>query len=252
MVERLPPSCAEPFRSHAERKQQAALTRRRLGGCEHDAGFGRQRKPELVDFANTVQPRERQQDLAAIVERRRAAAIARVAALRHDADSGLVTNRDDAGALRDGRRPHDQRGRAAVQPALVIQQADRIGRRDYAGRTDHGRDLLERCAQRLPMIGHGSSVAYAAALGNGAAATNAPRRSVVAASEDWREERRRKGGRSRNRGLHATTVLGQRSNERCDGVTSFEDGVTARLFLTRPDSRPSFPGRRMEAVGVYV
>ena len=56
------------------------------------------------------------------VERRCAAAIARVAALRDDADTRVMTDADDARAFVDGARPHDERRRAAIKTALVAQQ----------------------------------------------------------------------------------------------------------------------------------
>ena len=69
---------------------------------EHDAGLRGQREADGIDLANAVQARERQQDLAALaVERRRAAAVARVAALRHDADARVVTDAHDGRAFLD-------------------------------------------------------------------------------------------------------------------------------------------------------
>ncbi len=125
------------------------LARGGLRVREHHAGFGRHREAHGIDFAHAVQSAQREKDLPLAIERRGAAAIARVAALRHHAEPRVVAHAHDRRHLLHARRPHDESCRAAVESALVTQQRRRIGAREHAGGTHDAGDLCERCGVLL-------------------------------------------------------------------------------------------------------
>ena len=120
-----------------------------MSSREHDAGLGGQREADGVELANPIHAREREQDLAALaVERRRTAAVARVAALRHDADARVVTDAHDGRAFLGRGRPHDQRRGAVVEVALVAQQRRGINGWHRSADAALGRSALSEAVAR--------------------------------------------------------------------------------------------------------
>ena len=89
---------------------------------QHAAGFGGQGIIERVDLAQPVQPAHGHDDLAAGLVRRRAAAIAGVAALGHDADAMRVAEREGGRDLRHGTRQDQGGGLAVIEAALIDEQ----------------------------------------------------------------------------------------------------------------------------------
>src|SRR5690606_14704964 len=73
-----------------------------------------------VDLADTVEPRERHDDLAARTVRYAAADKAGVATLRHDRRSGLRRELQYAADFGDTARPQHQRRAAGAQSALLM------------------------------------------------------------------------------------------------------------------------------------
>ncbi len=78
---------ATAFRAERQRKQPVDGLRGRLHVQQHAARFRDQREVGGVDFADAVQPVQRQHELIAARARRGAAAVTGVAALRHDGDA---------------------------------------------------------------------------------------------------------------------------------------------------------------------
>ncbi len=78
---------ATAFRAERQRKQPVDGSRGRLHVQQHAARFRDQREVGGVDFADAIQPVQRQHELIAARARRGAAAVAGVATLRHDGDA---------------------------------------------------------------------------------------------------------------------------------------------------------------------
>ncbi len=77
------------------------------------------------------------------VERRGAAAVARIAALRHHAEPRVVAHAHDGRHLLHRGRPNDERRGATVQPAFVTQQRRGVGAREHARGAHDAGDLCD-------------------------------------------------------------------------------------------------------------
>ena len=110
---------ATPFGGQRQREQQAVLLRRLLDGGQGNSRLDGQRRIFGVDGANAVHPGERQDDGIALVVRRRAAALARVAALRDDRHPKIGARAHHRRDLVRAARAHDGK-RATVIAATPI------------------------------------------------------------------------------------------------------------------------------------
>ena len=115
----------------AERQREVASSLRRgpLHLGQHATGFGGDREIRGVYLAHPVHTRQREHDLPSGGVRCRAAAVARVPAVRHDADRGVVADREHGRDLVRRAWQHDQPGHAAKEPAEITEiWLDRVGR----------------------------------------------------------------------------------------------------------------------------
>ena len=132
---------AAAFAAQAQRQVAIGLRGGGLQLRQDAAGLGGHGVVSGVDGAHAVEPRQRQQHLAAGGIGRGAAAVAGVAALRHHADAVFVAEGDDAGHGGGVRRRHHGQRMAAIQRPVVAQH-----RGDARRVREHGR-FVEQLAE---------------------------------------------------------------------------------------------------------
>ena len=128
----------------AEREEEAVRRGFFLDALQHAAGFDDHRQVGAVDAANPVQPRGRQQYLAAARVRNRGADEPGVAALRNERRTVVAACGDDRGDLRGRARAHD-RERApevALAPVDLVRGAVRAD--EHVGVADRGGEVVEQ------------------------------------------------------------------------------------------------------------
>ncbi len=165
LVETMPPSVALPSEPSDIGNSRPAAGGGGLQLGEHAAGLGRHRVARGVDRADAAQAPQRHQDLVAGGTRRRASAVAGVAALRHDGDALARAELDECGHPGRRIRERDERRRPAMQAAEIgfegcavggrfqpaagpqdfLERADRSGRHRLVGAV-HAGHLTERRA----------------------------------------------------------------------------------------------------------
>ena len=135
---------ARAFRAEAHREQPIDRRRCRLDLGEHATGFGDHRVVRRIERADAPHARERQHDLRAVGARRRASAVAGVAADRHDADPRFVAQLHDGGDLLGRIRAQHERRRAAIQLAMIDEERLDIRRPiEIAVRSDYRAQAIQ-------------------------------------------------------------------------------------------------------------
>jgi hypothetical protein len=119
---------AAAFRPERQRQVAIGLGRHGLQLREDAPRLGGQRVVSSIDGAHAIEARQRQKHLAARGVRRRAAAIARIAALGHDSDPVPVAEGEHARDRRGVRGRDDREGVPVVLRAVVAEHGRRAGR----------------------------------------------------------------------------------------------------------------------------